>query len=45
MKKLKQLSGVWITEGSDHLGGWLEHWNTGTGWAAAAVFTGNRRGE
>ena len=41
MKKLKQLSGVWITEGSDHLGGW----NTGTGWAAAAVFTGNRRGE
>ena len=37
MKKLKQLSCVWITEGSDHLGGW----NTGTGWAAA-VFTGNR---
>ena len=27
MKKLEQLSGVWITEGSDHLGGWLEHWN------------------
>ena len=39
MKKLKQLSCVWITEGSDHLGGW----NTETGWAAAAVFTGNRR--